>query len=162
MRAQVQVQSERLARGPANEQWARIDPIIYLAEGRRRQARAMAEALGAGSRALRRGLTRVAARVRRQLLEPLARRSERRRAIGRLAELDDRLLADIGLRRGDIELAVDGLLADPRVRRRMPAPAALATERLLDRKRCPVPAATANSNRPAAPVQPDRIADLAA
>ena len=51
MRAQVQVQSERLARGPANEQWARIDPIIYLAEGRRRQARAMAEALGAGSRA---------------------------------------------------------------------------------------------------------------
>ena len=55
MRAQMQVQSERLARGPADEQWARIDPIVYLAEGRRRQAKAMAAAIGAGWRALRWG-----------------------------------------------------------------------------------------------------------
>jgi hypothetical protein len=55
MRAQMQVQSERLARGPADEQWARIDPIVYLAEGRRRQAQAMAAAIGAGWRALRWG-----------------------------------------------------------------------------------------------------------
>ncbi|HYZ26130.1 MAG TPA: DUF1127 domain-containing protein [Geminicoccaceae bacterium] len=160
MRAQMQVQSERLARGPADEQWARIDPIVYLAEGRRRQAQAMAAAIGAGWRALRWGLSGLAALAQRQLLEPLARRSERKRAIGRLAELDDRLLADIGLRRSDIALAVDGLLADPRVTRR--SPDAAATERLLEGERCPVPAGSANSNRPAAPARPDRVPDLAA
>ena len=156
MRAQMQVQSERLAR-PVHE--ARIDPVLYLAEGRRRQARAMAEATAAGSRALRRGLTGLAA-LARQLLEPLARRSERRRAIGRLAELDDRLLADIGLRRGDIALAVDGLLADPRVTRRVPV--AAVAERLHEAERCPVPAASANANRPAAPARLERVSDLAA
>jgi uncharacterized protein YjiS (DUF1127 family) len=157
MRAQMQVQSERLARGPVHE--ARIDPIVYLAEGRRRQAQAMADAIGAGSRARRRGLSGLAALVRR-LSEPLATRSERRRAIGRLAELDDGLLADIGLRRGDIELAVDGLLADPRVTRR--ALGAAVTERVLEGERCPVPAASANSNRPAGPAPRDRIPDRAA
>ncbi len=162
MRAQMQVRSERPARGAVNEEWARIDPIVYLAEGRRRQARAMAEAIGAGARALRWGLTGLAALVGRQLLQPLARRSERRRAIGRLAELDDRLLADIGLRRGDIELAVDGLLADPRMSRRTPVAPATVTERLLEGGRCPLPTSTANSNRPDAPAQPDRMADLAA
>ena len=162
MRAQMQVQSDRLARGFANEEWARIDPIVYLAEGRRRQARAMAEAIGAGRRALRWGLTALAALVRRHLLAPLARRSERRRALGQLTGLDDRLLADIGLRRGDIELAVDGLLADPRMSRRTPVAAAAVTERLLEGGRRPVPAATANSNRPNAPAQPDRAGDLAA
>jgi uncharacterized protein YjiS (DUF1127 family) len=162
MRAQMQVQSERLARGPADEQWARIDPIVYLAEGRRRQAQAMAAAIGAGWRALRWGLSSVAALVRRQLLEPLTRRSERKRAIGRLAELDDRLLADIGLRRGDIELAVDGLLADPRVTRRAPAQTPAVTERLLDGARRPVPATTANSNQPAAAAPRGRVRDRAA
>jgi uncharacterized protein YjiS (DUF1127 family) len=162
MRAQMQVQSERLARGPADEQWARIDPIVYLAEGRRRQAQAMAAAIGAGWRALRWGLSSVAALVRRQLLEPLTRRSERKRAIGRLAELDDRLLADIGLRRGDIELAVDGLLADPRVTRRAPAQAPAVTERLLAGERCPAQAASANSNRPPAAAQRDGVRDRAA
>lgn len=158
MSAQMQIHPERLARGPGNE--ARIDPIVYLAEGRRRQARAMAEAIGAGRRALGWGLTGLAALVRRHLLQPLARRSERRRALGQLAELDDRLLADIGLRRGDIQLAVDGLLADPRVTRR--APAAVVTKRVLEGERCPVPAATANSNRPADPAQRERVPERAA
>jgi uncharacterized protein YjiS (DUF1127 family) len=158
MRAQMQIQPERLARGSGNEEWARIDPLVYVAEARRLQARAMAEALGAGWRALGRGLKGVAALMWRQLLEPLARRSERRRAIGGLAELDDRLLADIGLRRGDIALAVDGLLADARLTRRTPA----VTEQLLEGERCPVPAATANSNRPAPPAQRGRLPDRAA
>jgi uncharacterized protein YjiS (DUF1127 family) len=159
MRAQMQIQSERLARGSGSQEWARIDPLVYVAEARRLQARAMAEALGAGWRALGRGLSGLAALIQRQLLEPLARRSERRRAIGRLAELDDRLLADIGLRRGDIALAVDGLLADhPRVTRRTPA----VTQRLLEGERWPVPTATANSNRPDAPTPHDRMPNRAA
>jgi uncharacterized protein YjiS (DUF1127 family) len=157
MGAQMQIQPERLARGSGNEEWARIDPTVYVAEARRLQARAMAEALGAGWRARGRALSGLAALVR-QLLQPLARRSERRRAIGRLAELDDRLLADIGLRRGDIALAVDGLLADSRVTRRTLA----VTERLLEGERWPVPTATANSNRPGAPVQLGRVPDRAA
>ena len=57
------------------------------------------------------------AAVVRRLRERLARRSARNRAVHLLSGLDDRLLADIGLRRADIELAVDGRLADPRVRR---------------------------------------------
>jgi uncharacterized protein YjiS (DUF1127 family) len=158
MRAQMQIQSERLARGSGNEEWARIDPLVYVAEARRLQARAMAETIAAGWRALGRGLSGLAALMQRQLLESFAKRSERRRAIGQLAELDDRLLADIGLRRSDIALAVDGLLADPRVTRRTPAVA----ERLLEGERCPVPTATANSNRPAALVQRGRVPDRAA
>ena len=39
MRAQMQVQPERLARGSATREGARIDPIIYIAEARRRQIR---------------------------------------------------------------------------------------------------------------------------
>jgi uncharacterized protein YjiS (DUF1127 family) len=160
MRAQMQLQSERLAREPIDDGRARIDPIVYLAEGRRRQARAMAEAIDAGSRVLRAGLAGLAGLVRRRLLEPLARRSERKRALGQLAALDDRLLADIGLRRGDIALAVAGLLADPRVTRRRPD--AVVTERLREGERCPRPAATANSNQPDAPAPRPRATDRAA
>jgi uncharacterized protein YjiS (DUF1127 family) len=59
--------------------------------------------------AFRRDRERVA-RLFRLILEPFARRRRRRIAIDRLSMLDDRLLADIGLRRGQIELAVDGKL----------------------------------------------------
>jgi uncharacterized protein YjiS (DUF1127 family) len=47
---------------------------------------------------------------RRHVLVPYARRRRRRNAIAQLRALDDRLLADIGVMRGQIELAVDGLL----------------------------------------------------
>jgi uncharacterized protein YjiS (DUF1127 family) len=49
--------------------------------------------------------------VHRYILEPHARRRRRRIAIAQMGMLDDHLLADIGLTRGQIELAVDGMLA---------------------------------------------------
>ena len=161
MRAQMHAGSEGLARGPVNDEWARIDPIVFVAEARRLQARAMGEAFSAGGRALRSGLTGLAALVRRRS-EPLARWSERRRAIGRLAELDDRLLADIGLRRGDIELAVDGLLADPRVTRRTSSAPDPVRDPLVEGVRRPAKAGSANPNRPAATALQEGVRDRAA
>lgn len=150
MSAHMPMQSERLAPGgAAGEDWARIDPSVLAAEGRRLQARAMVEALATGWR----GVDDLAAVVRR-LRERLARRFARNRAVQLLSRLDDRLLADIGLRRADIELAVDGRLADPRMRRQ----AAMA-ELLLEGRRGPLPGAPANSNQPA---PPRPIPDLAA
>ena len=61
--------------------------------------------------ALRRAGRRLAPLLRRYVLEPYARRRRRRIAIAQLRALDDRLLADIGVMRGQVELAVDGLLA---------------------------------------------------
>jgi len=61
--------------------------------------------------AFRPDLLRLARLVRRYILEPYARRRRRRIAIVQLRSLDDHLLADIGLTRGQIELAVDGMLA---------------------------------------------------
>ncbi|MGH6904158.1 MAG: DUF1127 domain-containing protein [Geminicoccaceae bacterium] len=162
MSAHMPIRSE-LARGrKAPEEWARIDPIIYVTAARQLQAQATAEAIGAGWRGIRRGLTGLAGLVRRHLLEPLARRAQRRRAHAELAALDDRLLADIGLRRGDIQLALNGRLADPRVARRAPATVAPPLDHLLPDERCPASAVTANSNRPSAPAQPERHPDLAA
>jgi uncharacterized protein YjiS (DUF1127 family) len=146
MGAHMPVQSERLASPPsAREDWARIDPTVFMAEGRRLQARAMAEAFRSAADGL--------AAVVRRLRERLARRSARKRAVHLLAGMDDRLLADIGLRRADIELAVDGRLADPRMRRQ----AALAE--LLEGRPRPLPAAPANSNLP---VPPQPVPGLAA
>jgi uncharacterized protein YjiS (DUF1127 family) len=143
------MQAERLTPRSA----ARIDPIVYVAEARARQARAMAEALRAGWHHLRSGLTGLGT-VARRLWQPLARQSGRNRALRQLRALDDRLLADIGLRRPDIELAVDGVLADPRVKRR-----AAAIEQLLEHRRSGLPAMPANSNRSALT---ERAPDLAA
>ncbi len=51
MSAHMPIQSERLAPGrAAGEDWARIDPSVLAAEGRRLQARAMVEALATGWR----------------------------------------------------------------------------------------------------------------
>lgn len=76
--------------------------------------------------AFSRDLLRLRRLVRASLLEPYARRRRRRIAIDRLKALDDRLLLDVGLRRSDIELAVDGRLPprsdrmSPRVRHHPP------------------------------------------
>ena len=79
----------------------------------RGQRQADLRALGRASvaDAFRRDLLRLARLVRRFILEPHARRRRRRIAIAQLRSLDDHLLADIGLTRGQIELAVDGMLA---------------------------------------------------
>jgi uncharacterized protein YjiS (DUF1127 family) len=63
--------------------------------------------------ALRPDLLRLARLVRRYILEPYGRWRGRGIAIAQLRSLDDRLLADIGLTRGQIELAVDGMLSSP-------------------------------------------------
>ena len=145
MGAHMPVQSERLTPGRASgEDWARVDSTALMAEGRRLQAQAMAEALATGWRGFRWCVHGLADAVR-ALRERLARRFARKRAVHLLSGLDDRLLADIGLRRGDIELAVDGRLADPRVRRQT------AMAELLEGRRGPLPAAPANSNLPAPP-----------
>jgi uncharacterized protein YjiS (DUF1127 family) len=60
--------------------------------------------------AFRRDVQRLARPVSRFILEPYVRRRKRRIAIAQLRSLDDHLLADIGLTRGQIELAVDGIL----------------------------------------------------
>jgi uncharacterized protein YjiS (DUF1127 family) len=61
--------------------------------------------------AISRGVLRLAGLVRRSIFEPYARRRRRRLAIAHLRRLDDRLLADIGLTRAQIEQAVDAGLA---------------------------------------------------
>lgn len=158
MRTLVRMPSELPERsGQAGDEWARIDPSVYLTKARDAQAEAVAEALHSGWRAVRRGLDRLAALWRR-LKERRAERIARREAIAQLRRLDDRLLGDIGLRRDEIELAVSGLLADPRVRRRTPAGPASATEPAAPMGAHPT--ASTNANRPA--TQQDRISDLAA
>jgi len=84
----------------------------------------ISQALGRASvaDAFRRDLLRLARLFRRFILEPHARRRRRRIAIAQLRSLDDHLLADIGLTRGQIELAVDRML--PRRGKTCPRPIA--------------------------------------
>jgi uncharacterized protein YjiS (DUF1127 family) len=92
---------ERLMNGKSREQ-------TPAANGKQ-----IARSLGRASvaDAFRRDLLRLARLVRRFILEPCARRRRCRIAIAQLRLLDDHLLADIGLTRGQIELAVDGMLS---------------------------------------------------
>jgi uncharacterized protein YjiS (DUF1127 family) len=92
---------ERLMNGKSREQTS--------AANGKQIAKTLGRASVAG--AFRRDLLRLARLVRRFILEPSARRRRRRIAIAQLRTLDDHLLADIGVTRGQIELAVDGMLS---------------------------------------------------
>jgi uncharacterized protein YjiS (DUF1127 family) len=61
--------------------------------------------------AVGRAMMRLALLIRRSILDPYARRRRRRIALAQLKALDDRLLADIGLSRNNIERVVDDMLA---------------------------------------------------
>jgi uncharacterized protein YjiS (DUF1127 family) len=99
-------------------------------QARRLQAEVLASALPRAGRMVRRAATAVMGWLDGWLIRPLARQASRRHAIAQLSGLDARLLADIGLERGDIELAVDGHLDDDRVRHpRRSAPARVSSVR---------------------------------
>jgi uncharacterized protein YjiS (DUF1127 family) len=130
MLAQPEMQNHVIGRDHARDHGLH-DHLTRTAEARRRRAEAVAEgvrwawtqawrALNALTNgkprerapgAFRRVRLRLARLVRRLILEPHDRRRRRRIAVAQLRSLDDRLLADIGLPRGQIELAVDGMLA---------------------------------------------------
>jgi uncharacterized protein YjiS (DUF1127 family) len=113
-----QRQAEAIAKG-VHCVWTKARPALErLTNGESREqtpatnGKPIAKTLGrAGvADAFRRDLLRLARLVRRFILEPYARRRRRRIAIAQLRSLDDHLLADIGLTRGQIEQAVDGML----------------------------------------------------
>lgn len=94
----------------------------YQLLGRRLQARATAAALGSLFRALLWPAKKLAAAY--------ARASREAAAIRELSALDDHLLADIGLSRGQIPAAVAGLLARPASARRQPVATVVHESRL--------------------------------
>jgi uncharacterized protein YjiS (DUF1127 family) len=130
MLAQPEVRNHVIGRHHARDHGLH-DHLTRTAEARRRRAEVIAEgvrwAWTQAWRALnglmngkpreqtpgafRRARLRLARLVRRFIVEPHARTRRRRIAVAQLRSLDDRLLADIGLARGQIELAVDGMLA---------------------------------------------------
>lgn len=85
--------------------------------------------------AVRQAMMRLALLIRRSILEPYARRRRRKIAIAQLQALDDRLLADIGVRRNDIERTVDRLLARRDERMATPAALPLPTEECREAER---------------------------
>ncbi len=93
-----------------------MDLEHYLRRGRELRAQALRAALGASVRglaALAQRAYRTAAALGRRALVGAQRAHERRRAERALLELNDYLLKDIGLTRGQIHAAVDGLLSSP-------------------------------------------------
>jgi uncharacterized protein YjiS (DUF1127 family) len=113
------VQAEAIAKG-VHWVWTKARRALErLTSGKSRgqtpaaNGKQISKALGRASvaEAFRRDFLGLARLVRRFILEPYARRRRRRIAIAQLRTLDDRLLADIGLTPGQIELAVEGKLA---------------------------------------------------
>jgi uncharacterized protein YjiS (DUF1127 family) len=101
-------QAELLARG-VHRAWTvarRALERLINGKGRERLPAANGTDLPVAD-AVRRDWRPLARLVRRYVLEPYARRRRRRLAIAQLRALDDRLLADIGVMRGQIELAVE-------------------------------------------------------
>lgn len=93
-----------------------VDLESYLRRGRELRAQALRASLGAIAQALAalaRRAYRGAGAIGRRALAGAKRAHERRRATRALLELDDRLLKDIGLTRGQIHAAVDGLFSSP-------------------------------------------------
>ncbi len=80
-------------------------------------------------------MMRLALLIRRSILEPYARRRRRKIAIAQLQALDDRLLADIGVRRNDIERTVDRILTRRDESMSVPAALSLPTEEYQEAKR---------------------------
>jgi uncharacterized protein YjiS (DUF1127 family) len=130
MLARPEVQNHAIERDHARGHGLH-DHLTRTAEARRRRAEAIAEGVRSAwtkawralndlmtgkpreqtPGAFRRVRLRLARLVHRFILEPHARRRRRRIAVDQLRSLNDHLLADIGLARGQIELAVDGMLA---------------------------------------------------
>ncbi|HRY24001.1 MAG: DUF1127 domain-containing protein [Geminicoccaceae bacterium] len=139
MSARLEVQGNVVESGHA-ERVGGHDHFVRDLEARRRQAEAIVDSVHWTWTSLRRAMQRLAGRnlpergpaandnraqggvgafglglwpvrrIGRSILDSYAKWRRRRIAIDELRTLDDRVLADIGLRRGQIELAVDGLL----------------------------------------------------
>ena len=109
---------------------AELDPALIAVKVRQVQARTIAELLVGLALGLR------------QMSKLFFKGSRRKRTIANLRSLDDHLLEDIGLRRTDIELAVDGRLNSYQSAR--PTTPGLDERFLSSARRMPQPA---NSNK---------------
>jgi uncharacterized protein YjiS (DUF1127 family) len=102
------LQAETIAKGVYWVWMSAQRPLERLKNGKPRAQKPRGRASVAD--AFRRDLLCVAGLGRRLILEPYAQRRQRKIAIAQLKSLDDHLLADIGLARDQIELAVDDML----------------------------------------------------
>ena len=91
---------------PERESWLAHDPRVYLmhtARARELQAEAIGHALGAAGRFVARSATNAYRRM--------ADAIHKRQTMTALSRLDDHLLADIGIDRGQIPVIAHGLIA---------------------------------------------------